>query len=348
MKFKNLVFSALLLSSFLIFSSHSVLQAQTQVQRDVHVIETHGKVEFLRANDTVWRLALEGTLLKTGDSIRAGKEADAILQVDSLGVVSMVRIISDTEVKMSDLALDQNTAKENTLLDLAIGDVLVFTKPQQGSQFQVKTPTAIAGARGTDFQVEYSQGRTDVACYGGENGVEVTSVGVGGGQKNVKEGTEVVGIESSQPIPDPKPLSSAKWEVGKRFSMSLKLYYSSTIYYDPTGKAGYKRTPDVPLKTPQTLDYLQRKMANDGLEFGQPLKLDAGLDYQYKNNGSEIDSMGGSRNLAVGRFGTTVLFSEGNVPFPATLADLINGSFNPPGNRQTVVNQGLEPGRKAY
>ncbi|MBI4970580.1 MAG: FecR domain-containing protein [Candidatus Omnitrophica bacterium] len=146
---------SLLISVFLILSSNSFLHAQ--VQRLASVVESKGKVEFLRAKQTDWNAARKGTVLKTGDSVRTAKDASAVLAVEGVGEPSMIKVAGGTTLKLSDLALDEKTGAQNTLLDMAIGDVLVSTKPKSGSQFQVKTPTSIIGARGTAFRVKEYQ-----------------------------------------------------------------------------------------------------------------------------------------------------------------------------------------------
>ena len=50
---------------------------------------------------------------------------------------------------------DPKTGNKMTLLDLAVGKVLVHAaKLKGGSRFEVRTPTAISGVRGTVFEVE--------------------------------------------------------------------------------------------------------------------------------------------------------------------------------------------------
>ena len=146
--------SALLVTAFLILSSQAILQAQSQVQREAKVIEVNGKAEILRSGQTAWSSARKGSILKIGDSLKTSKNASAVIEIDGVAEPSMINVASNTEVKMSDLGLDEQTGTESTLIDLAIGDVLVDTKPKAGSQFQVKTPTSIVGARGTAFRVK--------------------------------------------------------------------------------------------------------------------------------------------------------------------------------------------------
>ena len=50
---------------------------------------------------------------------------------------------------------ESKTGDKTTLLDLALGKVLVHVEKLQGkSKFEVRTPTALTGVRGTTFTVE--------------------------------------------------------------------------------------------------------------------------------------------------------------------------------------------------
>lgn len=144
--------SALLVTAFLILATNSNLLAQ--VQREAKVVEVSGKVEILRAGQTSWSSARAGSVLKQNDVLRTSDKATAVLKITSVAEDSMLKVKPGSQIKLSDLSLDEKTGVENTLVDMAIGDVLVSTKPKQGSQFQVKTPTSIVGARGTAFRVK--------------------------------------------------------------------------------------------------------------------------------------------------------------------------------------------------
>src|SRR5271157_251888 len=64
----------------------------------------------------------------------------------------------------------QHDAKsQQTSIELTIGQlrnqVVKITQP--GGKYEVKTPNAVIGVRGTDFYVGYENGRTTVICYAG-------------------------------------------------------------------------------------------------------------------------------------------------------------------------------------
>ena len=156
---KGLVLRAGLISSvfFFLLIASPLSNIFAQVQREVPIISLKGKVEVLRAGKTDWQPAHKAQVLKKDDTIRTGVDGTAVLAIEGVGAASMINVASSTELKLSDLTLDENSGAENTLLEMAIGDVLVKTEPKQGSNFQVKTPTSIVGARGTAFRVKEYQ-----------------------------------------------------------------------------------------------------------------------------------------------------------------------------------------------
>ncbi len=125
-----------------------------QVQRQATVINVDGRVEYLQANKTDWKVARKGVVLNQNDAVRTTANATAILSIESVGQNSMIKVANNSELRISDLSLDEKSGVESTLLDLAIGNILIDTKTRSGSQFKVKTPTAIVGARGTSFRVK--------------------------------------------------------------------------------------------------------------------------------------------------------------------------------------------------
>jgi len=158
MKIRNSIFKiSTFLTSILVMFMLIHPNAYSLVQRDATIVEVKGDVQYLSANQTDWKTARKNLLLKKNDSIRTVAGASAVLAVDSVAEGSTIKVGPNTQVKIADLALDENTGVESTLLDLAIGNILIDTNPTQGSQFKVKTPTAIVGARGTSFKVNVNK-----------------------------------------------------------------------------------------------------------------------------------------------------------------------------------------------
>ena len=92
-----------------------------------------------------------GSDLYQGDRIRTRADATVDIQIGR----SVVRVKEKSEVSLATLFMDRSTGSENTSLELAIGTVLAKPKKLvKGESFMVKTPTAVAGVRGTMFMVE--------------------------------------------------------------------------------------------------------------------------------------------------------------------------------------------------
>ncbi len=108
-----------------------------------------GEVQVFKNN--AWGGAEAGAELYQGDRIRTNPGATADIQIGQ----SVVRVKEKSELALAALFMDRSTGAENTSLELAVGTVLA--KPRKlvkGESFMVKTPTAVAGVRGTMFMVE--------------------------------------------------------------------------------------------------------------------------------------------------------------------------------------------------
>jgi hypothetical protein len=100
-----------------------------------------------------------GTALREGDRIRtgAGSAAGIVLKDGTVLTVG-----PDSTVDLSRFQFDSTTHQGSFLLDLLQGSVRVVTgllARLNPDRFQVRTPTAVVGVRGTDFIVEAEGGR---------------------------------------------------------------------------------------------------------------------------------------------------------------------------------------------
>jgi hypothetical protein len=114
--------------------------------------------------------AFKGMSLKQGDRMTTGSGASVKLDLDG----GMEVILSEnTTVEMSELKAfaDSNTA---TAIKLDAGAVWadVRKKLETGSSFEIETPTAVMGVRGTKFSVVTGDGVSNVAVIEGK--VEVS------------------------------------------------------------------------------------------------------------------------------------------------------------------------------
>lgn len=112
-----------------------------------------GMVEVKIANSD-WLPAQEGMVLHIEDEIRTGKDSMAELVLDEAGATGWLEIKEMTRMKLNTLDLNSLTGEKRTMLDVAIGRVMVHVEKLEGdSKFEVRTPTATMGVRGTVFEV---------------------------------------------------------------------------------------------------------------------------------------------------------------------------------------------------
>ena len=123
-----------------------------EVRRAV-IDEIKGVVD-VRIGGGDWRTAELGMMLYEKDEIRTARGAFAKLFLDNRGATGQIEIEEDSLLRINTIQIDPATGDKITYLDLAIGKVLVQAEKLQGdSKFEVRTPNASAGVRGTVFEV---------------------------------------------------------------------------------------------------------------------------------------------------------------------------------------------------
>jgi len=132
-------------------------QPQAAKVREVQIISLEGTASIKRAGAADWVAAGVGDILGVGDALRTDSMSTLELNFDGSGRTAVVQVSENAELVFSKLSLDENTGSKETLLDLAIGSVLIKASKLEGeSKFEVSTPTSIVGVRGTTFEVRVS------------------------------------------------------------------------------------------------------------------------------------------------------------------------------------------------
>lgn len=123
-------------------------------KRTAAIIEVQGTVD-VKTPSQDWAPAKSGMVLNEGDIIRTQKDSVAVVNMDGNGETATVEIKQGSQVKLAELIADKEAGTESTLLDLALGDVLIKARKldSEKSKFEVKTPTSVVGVRGTTFSV---------------------------------------------------------------------------------------------------------------------------------------------------------------------------------------------------
>ena len=124
-----------------------------------------GRVEVQRKGDTQWVPATAGAQLVEGDNIRAWAGGSARMDLPD---GSTIFVAENSRVAVGKLEFDQQNQAREALFHLAVGKVRAvvsqtavrLVKARQ-SNFSISTQTAVAAARGTDFEVTYDEARQE-------------------------------------------------------------------------------------------------------------------------------------------------------------------------------------------
>lgn len=147
---KTLKVLALIVCAALIAS----VAVAADVARVAKVLDAEGTVE-VKSGSGAWMPASIDMELKQGDRIRTKADSFALLNVDGMAQTATIEVKQNSEMELSQLVADKDAMTQSTLLDLALGEVLIKAKKlhSEKSKFEVKTPTSIVGVRGTTFSV---------------------------------------------------------------------------------------------------------------------------------------------------------------------------------------------------
>jgi hypothetical protein len=157
---KNRIFAHLMILGFLPLFSLLQCQKKSNVEKGV-VTFVKGNVEIIRENGNIRQAKTKDAIIK-GDDIRTGTDSFILIQFARLGVV---RIDANTLLNISQLLI--NNVTELYLLNGKIISKIVRTDPKK-DKFFIKTPTVVAGLRGTVFSVEYREGEEVISVKKGK------------------------------------------------------------------------------------------------------------------------------------------------------------------------------------
>lgn len=126
-----------------------ILRAQ-----EAELISYSGTVEVLLKDADEYSEVEEGMLLSSGDKIKTGDSSSAELSFNSANT-NVVRLEDNTEVNVR-LSADEK-------LEMAVGEVFSSVgELSEDSAFEIRTPTAVSGARGTEWVTKVSDEGTEV------------------------------------------------------------------------------------------------------------------------------------------------------------------------------------------
>lgn len=168
----------------LLFLNFCSLPAK-ELEREAKVIFVKGDVKIQKAAQTGWIAAKEGMLLTDGDTAKTGKGAAIELSFDKENK-NIVRLEENSTAILRGKMLKQ--------IELPQGRIRSLVKSlKKEASFEIKTPTVVAGARGSGWDVDSSEKRDNVKAF--EDEIFVQSYDQQGKlikEIYVREGWEVV------------------------------------------------------------------------------------------------------------------------------------------------------------
>ena len=124
------------------------------VGRVAEISSIQGAVFYRKGGTAEWKGAFKGMLLLESDEIKTGENGKVEILLDTAGETGKLDLAANSQMRFEAMKKDAVTEDKTTLLDLAVGKVLIkVSKLEKNSSFQVKTPTSICGVRGTLFEV---------------------------------------------------------------------------------------------------------------------------------------------------------------------------------------------------
>jgi hypothetical protein len=128
--------------------------AHAQAARKGIVSELKGPVD-VKIGSAAWKPAKVGMMLREGDEIRTLEKGKAEVLLDEGGSTGKLEIKETSHLRFSAMTWDDVSGDKTTLIDVAVGKVKVQAKKLKGnSKFEMNTPTAVLGVRGTSFEVK--------------------------------------------------------------------------------------------------------------------------------------------------------------------------------------------------
>lgn len=134
-----------------------VVTTEEVEERTAEITSLNGTASIKSSGKDTWVPASVGDVLKAGDTFRTDPMASAELNFDGSSETAIVKVSENAELVLNKLTLNKATNAKDTLIDLAIGSVLIKANElEEESKFEVNTPTSIVGVRGTTFEVRVS------------------------------------------------------------------------------------------------------------------------------------------------------------------------------------------------
>jgi len=219
--------SVVCLTGLLIFVS----VAQADIPRIAKINNLSGKVEVQRANLKEWIPAKLNMSLYVSDKVRTGKKSMVEIILDD---GSFIRLRENSVIEIRVLDEDKKSGGKKSIFRLPVGKL--FSKVQKlktpDSCFEVHTPAAVAGVRGTEFSVFASPELfTRISVFTGRVEVQAIREEMEGISPIILNANQSTGFGAGE-IPEVRPLDPEDRKDWKTFDREMKQPYDIEVSND--------------------------------------------------------------------------------------------------------------------
>ena len=137
------------------------------------VIYKSGRAQFARAQENIWKEIFVKLGLYSEDQVKTGPASTVHLQLSNM---AMLRLQADSFIIVN--KADKRTKDVIFTLQEGRLQAQVEGLKKTGGHLSVRTPTAVAGVRGTVFELSATKNDTGLGCYEGRVDVSAQNVTV--------------------------------------------------------------------------------------------------------------------------------------------------------------------------
>lgn len=153
------------------------------------IIYKTGTVKIMRKGEAFWISANPQAIVSEGDKVKTFKNSSCEIAFDKESR-NVLRVEEDTEITIDKFG--------QTRVSMEKGKVLSRIKNlEQGSTFEIRTPTVVTGAAGTGWGVDCDGRRTTVLVF--ENDIYILNPSAPSERRIVREGNKTT-MERSQRV----------------------------------------------------------------------------------------------------------------------------------------------------
>lgn len=210
-----------------------------------------GDVKVMRGAETLKAKVTLG--INEGDSVVSGKDARAkIVMTDK----NVIHISPNTELKIE--AYVNNGQQKNVELNLKEGKVrnnVEQTYDGDKSKFIIKTPTAVAGVRGTQFITSFDKGLNETKIVTLKGRVEMSSIPTAANEKpivvTIKKGESATSTAEKPPTPPAAVPAQQLQDLDKDSTVSGTDKKTPPANTTTAGSTASKKAPETRVEDPQ-------------------------------------------------------------------------------------------------